>query len=184
MIKVLGLDISTATIGWAIMNHETEGKYIIKAEDVGYIDLSKLGKDWFKKADLALSQLTDIVEKYNPDKIQIEENLLGFSPGFTSTQVIVTLARFNGIISWGLYRKTKKYPIFIHPTTARINAWGSSFIEYKKENKKAAILNRVVTKYPEIYEKLPKNKKGDLAKQAFDISDAVTVACCIIKSSN
>lgn len=183
-MKVLGLDISTSVTGWAIIDHQSEGRYTRRLEDVGYINLTKLKTDWFKKADQALSDLTDVIKKYNPDRVQIEENLLGFSPGFTKVQIIVTLARFNGIVSWGIYRTMKKYPIFIHPTTARVNAWGTSFKEYKSENKKAAVLQKVMTIYPEIYDKLPKNKKGDIAKEAYDIADAVTVACCLINNEN
>ena len=178
---ILGLDVSTNTIGWAISEHITSGKFIIRVIDVGYISLSNHKKNWFAKADQALTELTEVINKYKPDKVQIEENLLGFSPGFTSVQVIVTLARFNGIVSWGIYRLTKKIPLFIHPTTARINAWGTSFSDFKKENKKNAILHKVITKYPELHDKMPKKKNGEYANECWDIADACTLSCCIIK---
>ena len=164
------------------MEHITEGRYEIKLKAYGAIKLSKYKKDWMKKVDVVLSELKDAFEEHGyPDIIQIEDTLSGYKHGASHANIIITLARFNGTVSWGLYRMTKKYPNYIHPVTARKKVWGNTF-HYLKDSrkKKEAIVACVVRKYPYIINDLPtRPKAGGFADVAFDITDAITIGSCV-----
>jgi len=94
----LGLDISTSSTGWALIDRSGN------AIDIGWFSISKI-EGLNKKADEVEIGLKKIQK---PDGIFIEENVLGFSRGASSAGVIVTLAKFNAIVSnicwklWGI----------------------------------------------------------------------------------
>jgi Holliday junction resolvasome RuvABC endonuclease subunit len=90
---ILGLDISTSSTGWAII--DSDGKYV----DMGSFKLSK-HDNVFDKATIVKEGLQELKSKYSIDMISIEEPLQSFRRGFSSAHVLLTLARFNGIVSW------------------------------------------------------------------------------------
>ena len=71
---------------------------------MGYIDLAR-EKDILLKAEIVKSNLAILDEEYCIEKIFIEENLQAFRPGFSSAKTLMTLARFNGIVSY-IHQKT------------------------------------------------------------------------------
>jgi hypothetical protein len=77
-MKVLGLDLSTTTCGWAV----SENKIIIGA---GFVDISDV-IEYAAKAELIITALKD----QTFEKIMIEESLFGFAGGGTSQQVIIS----------------------------------------------------------------------------------------------
>ena len=113
MSKILGLDISTSCIGWCVIDAETG------SVDAASAIVLKNIKCVFDKAQKAKSDLLSIVIDHDVDSIIIEENLQAFRPGFSSAKTIVTLARFNGIVSWLSYECTKVKPEFINVNHAR-----------------------------------------------------------------
>lgn len=94
----LGLDISTSCTGWALANPDGS--------------LVKLG--WFETAGLPnFHEKADVVEAGlrnlpRPTAVFVEENVLGFRAGSSTAHTIVTLAKFNAIVShlcwkiWGI----------------------------------------------------------------------------------
>lgn len=181
---ILGLDISTSTVGYCFANHESLSTgYRINIVDIGYIDLSEFAKEqWMKKAKKVILTLTELFKQNGkPEAAQIEDNLSGFKSGFTNMLIIILLAKFNGAVSFGLLLLHGLKIRHIHPTTARKRAWGNTF--RGATNVKESVLAEVLNKYPELMDKFPVKKsgknKGDFAKQAFDMADACTLACCI-----
>ena len=90
---ILGLDISTSSTGWCVVS--PEGKLV----DMGVIRLPS-SKTLFEKAKIAKVELQSIAKKHNINMLIVEENLQGFRRGFSSARTLVTLARFNGILSY------------------------------------------------------------------------------------
>ena len=120
---VLGLDVSTSCVGYAF----TKDKKII---DMGFIDLKKQKtpkeKTFFVLTHLSKSPYIDEVTKIN-----IEDNLSGFSGGRTSQQVIIKLAKFNAILCFML--ENFDYKVHnINPMTARKNVFGKARVKGKK----------------------------------------------------
>ena len=118
---VLGLDVSTSCVGYAF----TKDKKII---DMGFIDLKKQKtpkeKTFFVLTHLSKSPYIDEIEKIN-----IEDNLSGFSGGRTSQQVIVKLAKFNAILGFVIEEEFGVEVENINPNTARKQVFGKARIK-------------------------------------------------------
>ena len=67
--------------------------------DMGYINLSK-HKGLFNKAAQIQTALLKVNQKYDIDHVVVEENLQAFRPGLSSAKTLMTLAQFNGVVSW------------------------------------------------------------------------------------
>ena len=109
---ILGLDISTSCTGWCLLSHSGE------LVDLGFIKL-KNSQNIFEKAASLESVFFDLKEKYDIDKIFVEENLQAFRPGFSSAKTIVTLARFNGMVTLMCHDEYSVKPEFLNVNHAR-----------------------------------------------------------------
>ena len=109
---ILGLDISTSSTGWTVL--DTEGTLI----EQSYIRLDKI-KNTMEKATEVSTVLSGIKEKYNITSIFIEENLQMFRPGLSSAKVLITLARFNGMVTLISYKVFEVEPSFLNVNAAR-----------------------------------------------------------------
>ena len=107
---ILGLDISTSCTGWCLLN--TDGTF----NSAGYIPLASY-KCMFRKAEEAERAIQNSISK-----IGIEQNLQSFRSGFSSAKTLSTLSRFNGIISYIVFKKTGIFPEFINVNSARKHA--------------------------------------------------------------
>ena len=118
---VLGLDVSTSCVGYAF----TKDKKII---DMGFIDLKKQKtpkeKTFFVLTHLSKNPYIDEVTKIN-----IEDNLSGFSGGRTSQQVIVKLAKFNAILGFVIEEEFGVDVENINPNTARKQVFGKARVK-------------------------------------------------------
>lgn len=109
---ILGLDLSTSCTGWCILDRE--GNVL----DLGFIPLNKL-KDTFDKVECVTEELKKIRKRYNFDYVSIEENLQAFRPGLSSAKTLLTLARFNGIISYVVKKTFNIHPEHLNVNVAR-----------------------------------------------------------------
>ena len=163
---ILGLDSSTSTTGFAFFN----GYEIV---DAGFIDTSKLKTNKEKMISI-VSSLSDRPNMTQVTEIKLESALCGFQRGKTSQQVVIMLARFNGILEYVL-NDTFKVPVsLISANTARKKLLGKAFIkgmtakEYVKQELPKHVLNL------EKYIKL--NKRGNYDKKNEDMMDAIVIA--------
>ena len=118
---VLGLDVSTSCVGYAF----TKDKKII---DMGFIDLKKQ-KTPKEKTFFVLTYLSKNPYIDEVIKINIEDNLSGFSGGRTSQQVIVKLAKFNAILGFVIEEEFGVEVENINPNTARKQVFGKARIK-------------------------------------------------------
>ena len=118
---VLGLDVSTSCVGYAF----TKNKKII---DMGFIDLKKQ-KTPKEKTFFVLTHLSKSPYIDNVTKINLEDNLSGFSGGRTSQQVIVKLAKFNAILGFVIEEEFGVKVENINPNTARKQVFGKARIK-------------------------------------------------------
>ena len=116
---ILGLDVSTTTIGYAF----TKDRKIL---DMGFIDIKKQNTIQ-EKAYYAM----DILEEkpHNIDRIHVEDNLSGFAGGRTSQQVIIKLAKFNAILGFVLEEEFQVPVQNINPMTARKKVFGKARVK-------------------------------------------------------
>jgi Holliday junction resolvasome RuvABC endonuclease subunit len=109
---ILGLDISTSSTGWSVL--DSDGTLI----EQSYIRLDKI-KNTMAKATEVAESLVKIKEKHNIEAIFIEENLQMFRPGLSSAKTLITLARFNGMVTLLSYNVFDIEPEFLNVNAAR-----------------------------------------------------------------
>ena len=170
----LGLDISTSNVGWCVLS---SGGTLI---DAGAVELSKK-KDIFQKAASVRETLSSINKAHQIDSIAIEENLQAFRPGFSSAKTIVTLARFNGIVTLLAFEELGVHPEFVNVNSARKSA-GLKIIKKSDISTKDQVLNFVKQKVPG-YDWPTRTLKSGARKGlvipadcCYDIADAYIVA--------
>lgn len=204
---ILGLDISTTTIGISLFEDLGDsGKLCVlehvtpKVKKKDSTNIEKI----FIKADLFYDAFIDKYIDYNITKVVIEEPLLRSN----NVNTVATLLRFNGILSKMIFDKFKLIPEYISSYDSRkyafpelmgkkdVDSKGKKLTEaafakkpdtlfgaYAKDvDKKLVVWSLVAELEPQIdwiYD-----KKGNLAKECFDMSDAYTVVRAFMKKEN
>ena len=117
MSLIIGLDVSTSTIGLCIVDStivlDDAGSHILLLDR---IELKKCETLW-EKADVVEQRLGGLTQTI--DRVAIEEPLMGFRPGMSSAQTISTLMKFNGIVSYIARNVFKRDPEYISAAHAR-----------------------------------------------------------------
>jgi hypothetical protein len=181
--KVLGLDVSTKTIGWALFD-------MISGELLELTHISPVPKpkeenkikELFLKAEVFKQKLVEY-KNLGITKVIIEEPLLNSNNVYT----IQTLLRFNTLISKEIYDTLGVVPEYIStynsrkfafPDLVRENDKGK-FVLFgglpKDIDKKMIVWEMVAKREPQIKWQYTKNQT--LKKENFDMSDAY--ACCL-----
>lgn len=94
---ILGLDISTSVTGVALIDSQTGELEVLDA--VKLTGVKYEGSMW-KKADRAIEEIVRLVGGRKILAIHVEENAKRFAEGLSSADTVLTLAKFNGIISY------------------------------------------------------------------------------------
>lgn len=188
--KVLGLDISTKTIGWALFDIQTqellELTHISPRPKMGKGDDDKL-KELILKSEVIgekLKQYTNL----GVVRVVIEEPLLNSNNIYT----IQTLLRFNSFVFKEIYNILGIVPEFISTYNARKFAWPELVQENDKKkfvlfgglpkdvDKKMIIWEKVAKREPQITWQYTKN--NTLKKENFDQTDAYTCVLGFMRS--
>jgi len=181
--KVLGLDISTRTIGCALFDIITQE--LLELTHISPVPKPKEEnkiKELFLKAEIFKQKLVEY-KNLGITKVIIEEPLLNSNNVYT----IQTLLRFNTLISKEIYDTLGVLPEYIStynsrkfafPDLVRENDKGK-FVLFgglpKDIDKKMIIWELVAKREPQIKWQYTKNQT--LKKENFDMSDAY--ACCL-----
>ena len=188
--KVLGLDISSKTIGIALFDINT--KQLLELTHVSPVikekDINKM-KELFLKSEIFKTKLEQY-DELNITKVIIEEPLLNSNNVYT----VQTLLRFNTLISKEIYDVLGVVPTYISTYNSRKNAFPwlvkendkGKFVLFgglhKDCDKKQIIWEQVAKREPQINWVYTKN--NTLKKENYDMSDAY---CCVLgymKSEN
>jgi len=187
--KVLGLDISTKTIGWALF--DIQGRELLELTHISPRPKMEKGNDDKVKELIFKSEIFGEKLKQYVNlgivKVIIEEPLLNSNNIYT----IQTLLRFNSFICKEVYDILGIVPEFISTYNARKYAWP----ELVKENDKGKYvlfggLPKDIDKKMLIWEKVAKRepqitwgytKNNTLKKENFDQTDAYT---CVLGYMN
>ena len=95
---ILGLDVSTSITGVSVIDHNGE-LLLYEAWDMRN---KRHFPDLWTKADFIENKLRELKVNRNfiIDKIYIEQSVQYRSDGLSSAKTILTLAKFNGIVSY------------------------------------------------------------------------------------
>lgn len=178
--KILGLDVSTRTIGIALFDIET--KQLLELTHVSPVikkkEISKI-EELFLKCEVFKIKL-ESYKGLGITKVVIEEPLLNSNNVYT----IGILMRFNTLISKEIYDTLGVVPEFISTYNSRKNAFPflvqdngkGKFVLFggyeKNADKKVIIWEQVAKREPQIIWSYTKN--NTMKKENFDMSDAYT----------
>lgn len=178
--KVLGLDVSSKTIGWALFDVKT--KELLELTHISPVIKQKTDskiEELILKAELFKLKLLEYVN-IGITKVVIEEPLLNSNNIYT----IATLLRYNSFITKIIYDVLGIVPEYISTYNSRKFA----FPELVRENDKGKFvlfggLPKNIDKKQIIWELVAKrepqvtwlyNKKNIIKKECYDMSDAYT----------
>tara|TARA_R110000824_G_scaffold285090_2_gene473287 strand:+ start:56435 stop:56953 length:519 start_codon:yes stop_codon:yes gene_type:complete len=159
---ILGLDISTSITGATILNEEGEVIYNEAWDTRKY-------KDFFKKAEHVEGQLKNLPKGIK--KVYIEQSLQSFRSGFSSAKTLSTLSRFNGIVSWMVYRILQIEPEYIAATSARKKA-GITVPRGTKAKK--CVVQYIIDNVPSV--SITYTKHGNVKPDCYDKADSWVIA--------
>jgi hypothetical protein len=166
---ILGLDLSTSISGATILDSKGEMIYNESWDMRNKRHFPTL----FSKVQ-RIKQMIDIlcdVKKYRIDSIFIEQSLMAFRSGFSSAKTILTLAKFNGIVSYVCEEDFGVIPQFIGASTAR-KACGIKVA--KGEKSKQAVLNFVLDNEDQFV--IEYTKQGNPKPGSYDRADSYIIA--------
>ena len=188
--KVLGLDVSTRTIGWALFD--------IKSQEL--LELTHFSPVIKPKPENKIEELILKVKAFEDKlygytnlgitKVVIEEPLLNSN----NTWTVGTLLRYNSMITKSIYDILGIVPSFISTYNSRKFAWPQLVQQNDKGkhvlfgglpkdiDKKEIIWKKVSEKEPQI--KWLYTKNNTLKKECFDMSDSYTCVLGYMKSEN
>ena len=163
---ILGLDSSTSTTGWSFCEN---GKIL----SAGFVDTKKL-ETTKEKTFHVISCLEKTNEIKRFDEINLEAALSGFAGGFTSQQVIITLARHNAVFAYIIEDHFKKKVNLLSVNTIRKQLFGKCRIKGIKS--KDFVRQELESLVPDVIKFTTQNKKGNWDERNGDMYDAVVAS--------
>lgn len=169
MKKVIGLDISSSTVGWAILAYNESG---YKLEEYGHIKPLKSNKGSLSvRAADYLDKITNFLSKKSPDSVAIEAYANKFSRGRSTARTIIVLSVFNEITSVGSIKAVDIEPSRYAVVTIRSIL---SKIAGRKISSKEEAFDFILNNFDNF--NLRKKKTGNIKDECFDEADAIAVA--------
>lgn len=181
--KILGLDVSTRTIGWALF--DIQSQQLLELTHISPVPKPKEEnkiKELLLKSEIFKTKLLEYKD-LGITKVVIEEPLLNSNNVYT----IQTLLRFNTLITKQIYDTLGVVPEFISTYNSRKFAFPElvqandkgKFVLFggldKNVDKKMIIWDLVAKREPQITWQYTRN--NTLKKENFDQTDAY---CCVI----
>jgi Holliday junction resolvasome RuvABC endonuclease subunit len=173
MKTILGLDISSSTIGWSIL--EYNDKQIILKE-YGHIKPPKSNKGSLTfRASAAYDEVYEFLLNKKPDIVASEAYANKFPRGRSTARTIIVLSVFNELVSMACLKSLNYEPEKYAVMTIR--SMLSKLAGYKITSKEDCF--EFIKKYFSNYS-LRNNKNGKIAKECYDEADAIAVALTYI----
>lgn len=177
-MRILGLDISSATIGLGLVeyNPTTEEKKLLS---VNFYKPPKKGST-FARLKKTEEEILKLLNNLLPDVIAMEDIL--FFNNKSTMRTLILLGVFNRLVGLTATKYlSPKEPVLLHISTIRsVLKKIISNKEIKKEDIPDILTHYFSSPFPII--KIKKGKKiGQPAKETYDQSDAVAVAVTYIE---
>ena len=164
---ILGLDISTSITGATVL--DDVGK-VLYCESWDMRNKNHFPSP-FIKADFVKNSLLDLTIKFRIEHIFVEQSLQAFRPGFSSAKTLLTLARFNGIVSYICLDVVGVEPEYISASTAR----KSNGIKIPRGKKaKQVVLQYVLDNEPNFM--VEYTRQGNPKPGSYDRADSLIIA--------
>jgi Holliday junction resolvasome RuvABC endonuclease subunit len=169
MKKVMGLDISSTTIGICLLSYNDK-KIIL--DHVSYYRPPKKG-NLFERLAVVREYIRGKVDELKPDFVTIEDIVL-YMKGKSSATTVTTLAVLNRIIGLTVFDKLNKPPYLYNAMRIR-HAIKKGKDLPSKQDIPELVADILQVKFPYV-----KNRNGDNAKENEDMADAIACGICHI----
>lgn len=144
---VIGLDISTTCTGIAVVHRDTGELVFMHHENMSS---KKKFPDFWAKVNHMRSTFVGMHDpKWDVKGVAVEENMKRFTPGFSSADTILTLAKFNGILSYIMMLEYGVKPLNVNVRSARSKLGIKINTKDKSKTTKQKVLDQVVKMHPE-----------------------------------
>lgn len=171
---VLGLDCSTATIGWGLVTLESEPKLL----QFGHIKpLESKRGSLVERLDDTFDRITELCEQLKPNIVAVEE-IKKFMKGMSSAQTITILAGFNRVISLAAYKVSKNLRYYDESEIRKILK--EKYLRKSDKVGKEDMPN-LIRRFLWGDFQGPLNTKGEMATETYDEADGIAVGwSCVI----
>lgn len=168
---VLGLDCSSATIGWGLITISNPPKLIshghIKPLDSKHPEIERL--------DDVYNTICKLCDLLKPSIVSVEDIFL-FMKGKSQARTITLLTAFNRVISLAAHQKVGKVKFYnVHEIRKIIKNAYNIESDIGKEEMPNFIREHLETNFVDI-----KNKKNEQAKETCDEADGIAAAWCYL----
>jgi Holliday junction resolvasome RuvABC endonuclease subunit len=172
MLKILGLDISTTTIGIAVLEIDKEKSNDKKLESKilhlsYYKPLKKV--HLYQMLSVAKKYILDIINLYNPNYVFIEDIIL-FMPRKSTAATVTTLATINRVIGLFIYEE------YCEPILLSVSKIRSFLKDKNKKNPDKLEIPLILEKKLNFKFPIELNRKNKIKKETYDMADALAVA--------
>jgi len=162
---ILGLDVSTSITGATVLD---------KDGNILYNDAwdTRKFKNFFKKVEYVEENIKELHNNCKGiERVYIEQSLQSFRSGFSSAKTLSTLSRFNGVVSWLVYRTLQIEPQYI----AAISARKACGIKVPRGTKaKQVVIEYILKNVPEI--EVEYTKHNNVKPHCYDKADSWVIA--------
>lgn len=166
MKKVLSLDISSSTIGWALIEYNKEE---INLLEYGYIKPPKKKRGSLSlRLSKTVDMITELIADTHPDEVAVEDYARKFSKGRSTANTIIILSTFNETVCLTAFRIMSK-DVFRYPV-ATIRSHVGKLFETKIVSKDDVFPE--IVKKSKIF-KVELNRNNNTKKESGDVADAI-----------
>jgi hypothetical protein len=180
MQTLLALDISSTCTGYSVFEFDKSGVKLVHMSN-----FKPVGVNIFEKLDCVKINVTQILDKYKPDIVAIED-IAQFIPGKSTAHTIITLGIFNRFIAFLCYERMNKQPIFMSVLKIR-HCLKLTKVMPKKFDMPRLVEHHLNITFPYIYKKgkvASKNPDSSILKpETYDMADSACVGLAYIKLS-
>jgi Holliday junction resolvasome RuvABC endonuclease subunit len=178
MNKYLGIDISTKTFGWTVLNEKSE----LMEWGFHSFDNKKHTKTLLDLYVEIIDVISDIHNKHCITYVAIEEFMMMFAASKSSINTIIKLAQINTLCQLSILQTIDK-PYLLNVSSARKSVVGT--IPKTEKNKKKFIFDYFILNHPDMAKSLPKKihkiKKTEVyCEEACDIVDSFIIAKSLV----
>lgn len=168
---VLGLDVSSSTIGWGALTINSDNK--ISLMGANYIKPIK-NENIIESLAHTRNAIQELFNMIKPDYIGIEDIIL-FMKGHSTATTITTLASFNRMVALCAFDYLNESPALFNVMAIR-HGLKTSKILPQKEDMPKLVAKHLNVKFPYIYKIKKKSKKKEIAIESFDVADGISVS--------
>jgi Holliday junction resolvasome RuvABC endonuclease subunit len=170
--KIMGFDISSSTVGVSILTVKSDG--CVEMTHAEYFKPPKKGHIFDRLSKLK-TYVKNMLDKWNPDEIAIEDILMGMSGHMTTINTIAILAIFNRTVGLTIYEHCGKVPRHYGPMEIR-RALAIDDIIPAKEDVPSFLEKWLKISFPWIKSK----RTNKPIIENYDVADGIACALCHI----